>query len=55
MPVKTGDRFSGTVVQVPANQVVWTSHEESTAFMHVTGEAAEQGSRQQLTLVGTAD
>ena len=53
--VKAGDRFSGTEVQTPARQVGWTSHEEATAFMHLTGEAVEQGSRQQLALVGAAD
>lgn len=53
--VKAGDRFSGTDVQIPARQVGWTSHEESTAFMHLIGEVVEQGSRQQLALVGAAD
>jgi len=53
--VKAGDRFSGTAVQTPARQVGWTSHEESTAIMHMIGEAAEQSSRQQLALVGAAD
>jgi hypothetical protein len=52
---KAGDRLSGTEVQTPARQVGWTSHEESTAFMHLTGEAVEQGSRQLLALVGAAD
>ena len=53
--VKAGERFSVTELQIPASQVGWTSHEESTAFMHLTGEAAEQGYRQQLALVGAAD
>jgi hypothetical protein len=53
--IKAGDRFSGTEVQTPARQVGWTSHEESTAFMHLTGETVEQDSRQSLSLVGAAD
>jgi hypothetical protein len=53
--VKAGDRFFGIEVQTPARQVGWTSNEEWTAFMHLTGEAVEQGSRQQLALVGAAD
>jgi hypothetical protein len=53
--VKAGDRFSGTEMQTPARQVGWTGHEESTAFTHLTGEAVEQGSRQQLALFGAAD
>jgi hypothetical protein len=52
---KAGDRLSGTEVPIPASQVCWTRHAASTAFMHLTGEAAEQGSGQQLALVGTVD
>jgi hypothetical protein len=40
--IKTGNRFSGNEVQVPAGKVDRISYEESTVFVAMTSEAVEQ-------------
>jgi hypothetical protein len=53
--IKTGHRFSGKEVQIPANLVDRISYEESTMFISMTKEAVEQSPAHHLTPVGVAD
>ena len=52
--IKTGHRFSGKEVQIPANQVDRISYDESTVFVHMTKEAVEQSPEHHLAPDGAA-
>jgi hypothetical protein len=47
--IKTGNRFTGTEVLIPAGSVNRVSYEESTVFVNLTKEAVERSPAQQLT------
>jgi len=53
--IRTGHRFSGKQVSIPADKVERIGYEESTIFVNLTKEAVEQSSAQQLAPVGAAD
>jgi len=40
--IKTGHRFSGKEVQIPASQIGRISYEDSTVFVNLTSAAVEQ-------------
>jgi len=52
--IKTGHRFSGKEVQIPASSVDRISYEESTVFVKLTREAVEHSPQHHLTPVGVA-
>ena len=53
--IKTGHRFSGKEVRIPAGKVDRISYDESTVFVKLTVAAVEQSPAHQLALVGAAD
>jgi sporulation protein YlmC with PRC-barrel domain len=53
--IKTGHRFSGKEVRIPAGKVDRISYDESTVFVNLTSEAVEQSPAHHLPLVGAAD
>ena len=53
--IKTGHRFSGNEVLIPASKVDRISYEESTVFVNLTKEAVEQSPAHHLTPAGAAD
>ena len=52
--IKTGHRFSGKEVQIPASEVDRISYDESTVFVNLTRAAVEQSSTSQLAPAGAA-
>lgn len=52
--IKTGHRFTGKEVQVPASKVDRISYEESTVFVNLTGQAVEQSSVHDVAPVNIA-
>ena len=55
LTIKTGHRFSGKEVQIPARRVDHISYEESAVFVNLTREAVEQSPAHDLIPVSTAD
>ena len=53
--IKTGHRFSGKEVPIPASKVDRISYDTSTVFVNLTKEAVEQSSEHHLAEVGAAD
>ena len=53
--IKTGHRFSGKEVQIPARKVDRICYPDSTVFVSLTREAVEQSAAPDLTPVGSAD
>jgi hypothetical protein len=53
--VKTGHRFSGNEVLIPAGKVDRISYEKSTVFVTLTKETVEQSPAHHLAPVGAAD
>ena len=52
--IKTGHRFSGKEVLIPTKNVNRISYEESTVFVNLTREAAEQSPAHAMAPVGAA-
>ena len=50
--IKTGHRFTGKEVCIPASKVDRISYEESTVFVNLTKEAVEQSPVNQMALSG---
>lgn len=53
--VKTGHRFSGKEVLIPAGKVARISYEDSTVFVNLTKEAIEQSPAHQTTSFAAVD
>jgi hypothetical protein len=53
--IKTGHRFSGKEVRIPASQVQRISYEQSTVFVNLTSAAVEQSPAHRLPPGGAAD
>jgi hypothetical protein len=53
--IKTGHRFSGKEVRIPASQVQRISYEQSTVFVKLTSEAVEHSPAHELAPAGGAD
>ncbi len=53
--VKTGHRFSGKEVRIPASQVDRISYEDSTVFVNLTREAVEQSPPHLLAPAGPGE
>jgi hypothetical protein len=53
--IKTGNRFTGKEVRIPAGKVKRISYDESTVFVNLTKEAVEQSSAHQLAAMLAAD
>ncbi len=53
--IKTGHRFSGKEVEIPANQIGRISYEESTVFVKLTSAAVEQSPPHHLAPAGAGD
>jgi len=54
LAIRTGHRFSGKEVSIPAGKVDRISYEESTVFANMTQEGVEQSSAYDLAPAGTA-
>lgn len=52
--VKTGHRFTGKEVEIPADKIDRISYEESTVFVNLSMEAVEHSSAHEMTLVNVA-
>jgi sporulation protein YlmC with PRC-barrel domain len=50
--IKTGHRFSGKEVQIPAGKVERISYDESTVFVNLTVSAVEKSPTHSMVLVG---
>lgn len=53
--IKTGHRFSGKEVQIPAGKVERISYEESTVFVNLSSDAVEKSPAHSMVLVGAPD
>ena len=53
--IKTGHRFSGKEVQIPASQIGRISYEDSTVFVNLTSAAVEQSPPHHLAPAGAGD
>jgi hypothetical protein len=53
--IKTGNRFTGKEVRIPASSVKQISYEESTVFVNLTKEAVEQSPEHHLVPAGAAE